>query len=541
MRRSFLLLASAAVYLHAQEASFERTVAPFLATNCLVCHSSKLKSGGLDLEQFRATSDVLAHRDTWRRVVQKLQAGEMPPPAMPRPQAGQLQAVTQWVAAELARSDSGAPDPGRVTARRLNRYEYNCTVRDLLAVDFRPADDFPADDFGYGFDNIGDVLSISPVLMEKYLTAAEKIAKAAIAIDPLPKPTLLRHGRGEDLGDIKNGGLSVKIAFALEGDYEFTLGVGGRVDPLNLTFSLDGKPVQTAELTNDQDIPRVVDLRFHVSRGQHILGAELIPTGPPIVDNPKPDKNGKLPPPRPNPNVGYVDVRGPYHPVAPPPPESHKLIFACGHDVGHHNSECARVDLAQLARRAYRRPVTDAEVDGLVRFVNMAQAQGDSFEQSMRIALEAILVSPNFLFRIERDPKAVNTAPHYIDDFELATRLAYFLWSSMPDDELFRMAAERRLLRPEILEVQVRRMLADPKSKALVENFAGQWLELRNLDSIKPDPDRFPMFDAELRQSMRSETQLFFQSIVHEDRSILDFLDANYTFLNERLAKFYGI
>jgi hypothetical protein len=240
--------------------------------------------------------------------------------------------------------------------------------------------------------------------------------------------------------------------------------------------------------------------------------------------------------------VDHFEIIGPYDPHARPLTESHQRIFLCGHAPGQHGPECARRIVAALARRAYRRPVGDAEVEKLARFVNLAQQNGDSFEQGVRIALEAILVSPHFLFRIENDPDPNGAAAaHRIDDYELAARLSYFLWSSMPDEELFRLAGERKLHRPEALRAQVHRMLLDKRSVALVDNFAGQWLELRNLDSVKPDPDRFPNFDEELRKAMREETRLFFEAVIHEDRSILDFIDGKYTFLNERLAKHYGI
>ena len=432
------------------------------------------------------------------------------------------------------------PDPGRVTARRLNRAEYNNTIRDLLAVDFQPAADFPADDSGYGFDNIGDVLSLSPVLMEKYLAAAEKIAKAAILPAPLPKPTIARHGRGEDRGATKAPGLIVSHRFRVEGDYIFVFTVTGRVDPARLALSLDGHAYPLADVEGGAENRRTAEVRAHIGIGEHLLSAELIPDGPPAAD---PDfESGKNTKPLPDPTVNQVEVRGPYRPVAPPPSESFKRVFICGGTEARQTLPCARADLANLARRAYRRPVTDAEVDGLVHFVNMAMEQGDSFEQGMRLALTAILVSPHFLFRIERDADASNpAAAHDVSQFELASRLSYFLWSSMPDEELFRLAAAQDLRKPPILQAQIRRMLADSKSRALVDNFGGQWLQLRNLDSIQPDPVRFPTFNDDLRRDMKRETELFFQSIIREDRSILDFIDADYTFLNTRLAKFYGL
>ncbi len=367
------------------------------------------------------------------------------------------------------------------TSRRLNRYEYNATVRDLLAVPFQPAADFPVDDSGYGFDNIADVLSPSPALMEKYLAAAEKIAAAAIIPPTPPAPSVQRFAATD---------FHFKIDF--EGDYNVLIAL--RDASANATFSIDGVPVET----------HAAEFTVHFGRGNPRLWVD-------------------------SPGLRYVELRGPYHPVAPPPSESYARVFRCGHAPGHHTLACARTNLADLARRAYRRPVTNDEIDGLMHFVE----QAGSIDHGMELALEAMLVSPRFLFRIE-------PADH-LDDFQFASRLSYFLWSSTPDDELFQLADQHRLRDPEVLHAQIHRMLLDPKSRALVENFGGQWLETRNLDSLQPDPVKFPQFTPELRRDMKRETELFFQSIIRDDRPISDFLNANYTFLNQRLAAFYGI
>ncbi|HYM10905.1 MAG TPA: DUF1592 domain-containing protein [Bryobacterales bacterium] len=525
--------------------SFQSAIQPFVAKHCVVCHNAKLKTGGLNFEAFHNTAQALKDRAVWEHVEQKLRSGLMPPKGLPRPTDAEIQTVTRWIDAELDRLDQTTrPDPGRVTTSRLNRYEYNNTIRDLLGVNFRPADDFPADDSGYGFDNIGDVLSLSPVLMEKYLAAAEKIARLAIVADPPPKPTVERY-KAERPYDIKtlppDGAFSAKHKFPVEADYDVRAGFAGRAPveagALQMALWVDGRQVKVYDVEFGEQAPRFFDVRIPVKPGEHELKAAFLP--PYRVDDFSPDG---ITPVGANVTVDYLEVRGPYNPVPPPLPESHKRIFICGHPNGQHKPECARLILSNLARRAYRRSVTDEEVEKLTRFVTMAQAQGDTFEQGIRVALEAALVSPYFLFRMERDPAPDDPkAVHAINDFELASRLSYFLWSSMPDEELFRLAEEHKLRQPGVLEAQVERMLKDPKSRALVEDFAGQWLELRNLDTIKPDPDRFPEFNDELRAGMRQETRLFFETIVHEDRSILDFLDAKFTFLNERLAKFYGI
>jgi hypothetical protein len=368
-------------------------------------------------------------------------------------------------------------------ARRLNRYEYNATVRDLLAVPFQPAADFPTDDSGYGFDNIADVLSVSPALMEKYLAAAEKVARAAI-VHATPQPPSVQRFAASDF--------HFKVDF--EGDYDVRINLNGHADPAPIVFSIDGVPVE---------IPGR-EFRLHLGRGNPRLWIDT-------------------------PHLGYVELRGPYNPRNPPPSESYARVFRCGHLPGHHTLACSRANLADLARRAYRRPAADNEIDGLMHFVQ----QAPTIDQGMQLALEAILVSPRFLFRIE--PAAG------LDDFQFASRLSYFLWSSMPDEELFQLAATHRLRDPEVLHAQIHRMLADTKSRALVDNFGGQWLETRNLASIQPDPAKFPQFTPALRSDMQQETRLFFQSIIRDDRPISDFLSANYTFLNQRLATFYGI
>ena len=519
-----------------------------MKANCLLCHNAKAKVGGLNLEQYPNAQAALKDREVWEKVLQKMRTGQMPPKGGPVPSPEQVAVVSRWFDVQFARLDRNLkPDPGRITARRLNRVEYNNTIRDLLGVDFKPAADFPADDSGYGFDNIGDVLSLSPVLMEKYLAAAEKIARKAIVADPPPKPTRekIEHvqvAREESPARDLTG----KHEFPVEGDYLLRGAVAGRRDALIITLWLDGKQLQTFPVHTEDDTPRIAELRVHVPAGEHELKATLVhddsrPDAPPDPDDPNEKKEKKKIKPR-NPFVDRIEINGPYNPHSWPLTASHKRIFICSHADAQHKPECARLIVGELARRAYREPVSEEQTAALVRFVEMAQQHGDSFEQGIRVALEAILVSPHFLFRIESDPNPNNpAASHRVDDFELASRLSYFLWSSMPDEQLFRLAGEHKLHKADVIAAQVHRMLLDSKSVALVDNFAGQWLELRNLDSVKPDPDRFPNFDEDLRKAMREETRLFFEAVIHEDRSILDFIDGKFTFLNERLAKHYGI
>jgi mono/diheme cytochrome c family protein len=527
MRRLFAVTLALAVTGSGQPKpprTFAETVQPFVAKSCVVCHNAKLRSGELDLQHHSTPANALQDRHVWELVVQKLRSGEMPPPGAPKPKPAEVAAVAAWIEREYDRRDKAAgPDPGRVTARRLNRYEYNNTVRDLTGVDFQPAGDFPADDSGYGFDNIADVLSLSPVLMEKYMLAAEKIARRAVLAEPpqfRPLRVLIKSERNAPLEsshqgpEASNVALHTRHRFPADGDYEIRIGAV-QTGPNGLGKStvllyIDGRP---HEITGPEK-------RFRLTAGEHAVGAVL-----PVPFSAKTE-------------ITQIEIRGPYDPTPPPLPASHRHVVSCGHDFNQHEPACARDVVAKLARRAFRRTPSDHEIDDLLRLITAAAREGETLEGAVRVVLQAVLVSPHFLFRIERDFAGARGS-HPISDFELASRLSYFLWSSMPDDELLDLA-ERAALRP-ALAGQVRRMLADPKARALAENFAGQWLQLRNLDEASPDPERFPDFDADLRDAMKRETELFFEAVVREDRSILDFLDAKYTYLNERLAAHYGI
>ena len=533
-----LLLFPAATAMAAD--NFIKTVQPFLARNCIGCHNEKLKSGEVNLQQFTNMESMVRGRETFESLISKVRSGEMPPKGLPRPKEADIHAVTSLIESEFDRIDRKAkPDPGRVTARRLNKTEYNNTIRDLLAVRFKPADDFPADDSGYGFDNIGDVLTLSPVLLDKYLAAAEKISKMAVGAAPQIKPTAERFKSVSGPNRIPGPLLGTKYKFPVDAEYDIRAGLaGGRLDgkeTVQVAIDMDGKEFKTIDLLPTQQRGRFTEVRIPFSQGEHLVRARLLP---PMPDAPLVDAAGK-------PRTGYVDyveVRGPYKQTSGAELESYKRVFVCGHAPGQHQPECARKILAPLATRAYRRPATDQEVSKLSHFVELAGKQGDPFEQGIALAIQAMLVSPQFLFRIERDQNPNDSkAVHAVSEYDLASRLSYFLWSSMPDDELLKAAQEKRLRKPGMLDAQVKRMLADPKSKALSDNFAGQWLQLRNMDSIKPDPEKFPAFDEELRESMRTETEMFFDSVLRENRSLLDFIDGKYTFLNERLALHYGI
>ncbi len=392
---------------------FSQLVQPFVRKHCAECHSGEYAEAGVDLEACKSLEQVRKDRPTWERVLRMVRGGQMPPSDSPRPPKDDTAAVVAWIEKALAPDCSGPIDPGRVTIRRLNRVEYENTIRDLLGVEFRATDDFPADDRGYGFDTIGDVLSIPPLLMERYLDAAERIADEAVVADPTGR-------QPEDL------------------------------------------------------------------------------------------------------------------------PESHRrIVFVRPSDKATPN-QAARQVLSRLARRAFRRPVAPEEIDRLVALVEKVRAGGESFEGAIQVGLTAILVSPHFLFKVEKDPSpdaAGNVRA--LDEHELAVRLSYFLWSTMPDERLFNKAEEGALRKD--LQAEVRRMLADAKSEALVQNFAGQWLEIRDLDRARPDRRMFRGFDEKLREAMRTETEMCFTAIQREDRSVLELIDADYTFVNERLARHYGI
>ncbi len=551
MIRRFLSVLLSASLLPA--ATFDDTVKPFVDKTCVGCHNSRLQQGSLDLTKHTSLQD----RDVWESVVRKLRGGEMPPKGLPRPPQATINRVAGFIEGEYDRLDRNAkPDPGRVTARRLNRYEYNNTIRDLTGVTtFRPGDDFPADDSGYGFDNIGDVLSLSPVLMEKYLTAAETVARTAVVAarptfrntrtlikaeavgmgDYLKWAPLPRGAQGPEPARIA---LHARHKFPAQADYEIRVSMGGiRVgepEPVTLGLWVDGELAKTWQVDPRTGKPRNFEHRLALTPGEHSLSAALLNGNEfDIKANPVDARNRHL-------ALDLFEIRGPIDPVAPPLPESHRKLIFCGHELNQHTADCPRTLVSAFARRAFRRTPTDAEVAKYTRLLEQARRDGETFEAAFQVAMTGILVSPHFLFRIERDANPTDaTTEHPITDFELATRLSYFLWSSMPDDQLLDLAA-RNALRAN-LKSEIRRMLADSRAASLGENFAGQWLQLRNLAEAKPDPDRFPNFDEELRTAMLRETELFFETIAREDRSILEFIDGRWTWLNERLARHYGI
>ncbi len=524
---------------------FEKSVQPVLAKTCAPCHNDRLASGSLNLGPFVHPGSLVDRRDDWERIVHKIRTGEMPPKGTPRPPLSETQALIDFVKAEFDKADKNVkPDPGRVTARRLNRGEYSNTIRDLLGVDFHAEKDFPTDDSGHGFDNIGDVLTVSPVLMEKYIQAAERIAARAIGADPLPKKPLEfeYHNKDKKIRRVAPSTIEAVHRVEWEAEYLIRIGLPGERapdgKPVELGFWMDGKllhkqTVQTKPSGLVYFNPySMEEFRLTLPEGDHTFRAAFIDDE--FVKTLAP---GDLYKSAKNKYLDSITFTGPFPSKLERP--SRKKILICDPAAG---AACVDRILAPLSRRAYRRPVTKADIAALARFVALAKAEGQSAEQGIQLAIQAMLVSPHFLFRLERDPDPNDPAKvHRVSDVELASRLASFLWSSMPDDELLAAAEPGKLRTPAVLDAQVRRMLKDERSAALATNFAGQWLETRNLDSVKPDPKKFPDWGPDLRDAMKAETRLFFEAILRDNLPLSEFLDARFTFLNDRLAAHYGI
>ena len=539
---------------------------------CVTCHNDRLETGGFSFEPLDA-ADVAAHPEAWEKVVRKLRAGAMPPRPRPRPDQETYDGFRARIEEQLDAAAAANPNPGRTeTFHRLSRTEYRNAVRDLLHLDVRVDDLLPADDTSYGFDNVAGVLGVSPTLMERYLSAARRISRLAVAA-PVPSPTAETFRIASDLGQDRRmerlpfgtrGGLVVDYNFPEDADYVFEILPDGplRIEPHDLEITLDGERIAllTVGKAPDPDDPRglytprieTLEVRTPVTAGPHEVGVAFLrktsaePEGIRKLYLRPFTGEGSGGDSRYQPYVESLTIAGPYEssgarPAAGTP--SRERVFTCRPARGGAAEEaaCAREILAAVARRAYRRPVTGADVDRLLAFYERGRAAG-GFDAGVEMALRRLLVSPEFLFRVERDPEGAAAGESYrVSDLELASRLSFFLWSSIPDDELLAAAERGDLGDPELFEAQVERMLADPRSEALVDNFAGQWLTLRNAAAVQPDEDEFPDFGEALRQAFRRETELLFASVLREDRSTLDLLDADYTFVNERLARHYGI
>ncbi len=684
--------APAAPVQTADFAAFQKTIQPFFTAHCVDCHGDKDAEAGVRLDNITSEAALTKNLPTLEKALKMLAARKMPPKGEERPTEDEYHTVTTWIEGYANRLYMTGPiDPGRVTLHRLNRAEYNNTIHDLLAIDFNPADAFPVDDAGYGFDNNGDVLSIAPILFEKYITAASLSLKKAVFAQPI-KPPPVQHIEGataegdfpksdpaavannqnrsggrakpNPIGRVFNyyGNIYGDFDFPVEGDYVLSFrgyGVQGNDGPAKAQFYIDTDTVGNSPISinNNVDNARVFSVPAHITAGPHriyisfrsnttkeqylealsrppptpapapmpaaapaspaaiavdipaapaangaaetsapatvapstsapvaavavaqdappvanaavsapgadVKGADvsaqpapiaaagtpgLAQDGPPAARGTPPPANRGGRPPTPKSITGnatmaviYMEVEGPLAPTPDRMPESYHRVMVAQPSDTVTKAQAAEKIIRNFATKAFRRPVKEEEVADLMGLWTSVDADGRPLEESVTVALQAVLASPNFLFRVEQDPQPGEAGNvHQLNDYELASRLSYFLWSSMPDDELFAVA-EKGQLRAN-LDAQIDRMLKSPKAEALVQNFAGQWLRLRQVDNVSPEPHLYPQFDAELRESMLKETQLFFSSIKDEDRNVLDFINADYSFVNGRLAKFYGI
>ncbi len=567
----------------ASGAEGQATYRALLDEYCVSCHNQALVEGSGDartalVSQLRAVGLTLDTLDLsavggsaahWEQVVRKLRAGLMPPAGRPRPDSALLDGFRAWLESRLDENWSADPDPGRTaTFHRLNRAEYRNAIRDLLALEIEVDDFLPADDASFGFDNIGGVLRMSQALLERYLVASRAISRLAVGSPP---PTTVsetfraaqdeqQHLRAEGLPFGTRGGMLIDYRFPLDADYDLRIQLSGNRglrEEHRVEVTIDGELVQHFMLgpapgdgqPNPYTTGAALDLRVPVEAGRHDVGVAFSRNPPVLVEqvrerfqNPRTAGNSGGPGGA-MPFVSNVTIVGPHNRRGPGETPSRARIFQCTPTTVSEESGCAREILGTLARRAYRGPVAEADLAVLLEFYEMGRADGGSFDAGIELALRRLLVSPEFLVRIEADPATVDPAtPYRVSDFELASRLSFFLWSSIPDDELLTLAERGELSAPATLERQLRRMVADPRSGSLTSNFAGQWLQLRNLATVVRPGDPYSLaFDETLRQAMIRETELFFDSVVRDNRSVFDLLTADYTFLNERLAGHYNV
>jgi hypothetical protein len=572
LRDIMLVALAGAVSLAAQQtAAIQKAT---LDKYCTTCHSNELRTAELSLQDLDLNKAPEA-AETWEKVIRKLRVGAMPPLGMPRPDKAAAGGLASFLETSLDRAYAANPNPGRATMHRLNRAEYANAIRDLLALNIDATALLPPDDESSGFDNIADVLKVSPSLMERYLSASWNISREAVGDNRIVATTATyrvrpdlsqdQHIDGLPLGT--RGGIVVPHTFPLDGEYVIRVRLWrntfdlmrGMEDAHEIELNLDGVRIASVTIGGRPDFVKMgenpgafgADLdqkltaRVHVTAGVHTVSADTVLRSHAIKDDlVKPflrttvdglDITG-------DPSVDRLTVEGPFHATGVGDTASRRRIFVCRPANATEELPCARKILSALARSAFRRPVADTDLETLLSFYQRRRNQNADFDAGIESALQFILASPEFLFRIETDPAGVAVDAKYrVDDLALASRLSFFLWSSIPDEQLLSLASQKKLHEPAVLEQQVKRMLADPKADALMANFAEQWLFLRNLKSAAPNLDAFPDFDDNLRQAMKQETELFFGSIMHEDRSVMDLLTADYTFLNERLARHYGI
>jgi hypothetical protein len=593
---AFLAAGAGAAIIHAQQGSglsrTPRQTPPvaidraLLDQYCVACHNERLKTGGFSLEKLDV-SQVVGHADVLEKIASKLKTGQMPPQGRPRPDKAAVAAYVARLETALDAAAAALPNPGRVAVHRLNRLEYVNTIHDLLALDIDPAL-LPADNGGVGFDNNADVLSVTPALMNRYMSAATKVSRLAIG-DPTIRPAIQMYKasdwlvqterQNEDMPFGTHGGMAIRHAFPLDGEYEFKVRLlrnffGGTIrgidDEHEIEVRLDGVLVQKftvggkykgadagilIAIPEDEveaqklhayhlDADKDFNFRLSIKGGPRLLTVAFVDRAPGVSEmvplRARSLKSSNFDDAS-APAIGSLEIAGPYGARAPEETPSRRQIFVCRPASERDQDACARKILTTLARRAYRRPVSSVDVDELMTLYALGRKEGD-FDTAVGRAIEGLLSMPAFLFRIEQDPTGAQPGRVYrVSDLELASRISYFLWKSFPDDELLDVAARGRLKDRAVLAQQVSRMLKDPKSTRWMNDFVGQWLMIRNLQAQEPDPNIFPDFDDNLREAMSRETELFFESQVRGDRSILDLLRADYTFLNERLADHYGV
>ena len=548
--------------------------AAVLKTYCVTCHNDRAKTGGLTFEHADLT-DIPKGAPTWEKLIRKVRAGMMPPPGMPRPDKATLDSFSAFFETSLDQTAVLKPQPGRATVHRLNRTEYANAIRDLLALDVDATALLPPDDESSGFDNIADVLNVPPSLMERYLSASWNISRAAVGNPAITASTATyrvrpdlsqdQHIEGMPLGT--RGGILVQHTFPLDGEYTIKVRLWrntfdlmrGIEDPHDIEIAMDGARLQLVHVGGKQDfatmsenpgtfgadLDRRLSVRIPVKAGMHTITAATVLRSHAVADNLiRPyirttidglDITG-------DPSIDRVTIEGPYGQVGSGDTESRRKIFICKPASAKEETACATKILSALGRMAYRKPLSEASLATLMDFYKKGRANNASFDSGIETALQFILTSPEFLFRFEPDPaNTASSAVYRLDDLALASRLSFFLWSSIPDDQLLTVATQGKLKDPVVLQQQIKRMLADKRSSALIANFAEQWLFLRNLKTTVPDLEAFPDFDDNLRRAMKEETTLLIDSIMREDRSVVDLLNADYTFVNERLARHYGM
>jgi len=530
---------------------------------CVGCHNEKAKVANFSLENLdmAAAGD---HPEIWERVIRKMRAGMMPPAGMPRPPLATYEGVRDWLETEMDRKAAAHPNPGSIVLHRLNRTEYKNAIRDLLDLEIDVASLLPADDSAHGFDNIAGSLTISPTLLEAYSTAASRVARMAVGFWKSPteaayiSPTdASQTQRLEGLPLGTRGGMAIRHVFPSNGEYSFSiqnLGVGKFIPGEKLALFIDNELVETRDYkgvglsaNNSSDNDGLIDITVPVKAGSRVVGVTFLAENfRPSLDmirqyDRKSIENNPIPQLQYHPAVGTVRIRGPFTATRPEDSPSLRKVYICLPASAEQEDPCAKQILTTLLKRAYRRPVVAQDMEWVLGFYQQGRREG-TFQDGIELALRRILTSPQFIVRAEREPENVKPGqPYPITDLELASRLSFLLWSSIPDDALIDVASKNQLHLPAVLDREVRRMLTDKKADALVENFGDQLLYLRNLPSTAPDGVFYPNWDDELRKSFRRETELLFQSIIKENRSVLDLLNADYTFLNERLAKHYGV